>query len=115
MYRLAACLLIVGMTDAAEWPIEIDVKFSVDSRRAWVALRVGPTWAELPVAQARHIGEMLVGAATEAETQGFLLEWFTRKFGALDQQQATALAMQFRQFLMEQRDKAQDGPGPPSR
>lgn len=52
---------------------------------------------------AHEIGAKLMGSAVEAEIQGFLFDWITRHISPLDVNQASALAMQFREYLRNAR------------
>jgi hypothetical protein len=57
----------------------------------------------LPVRDAHEIGAKLTGSAIEVEIQGFLIDWITRHISPLDLNQASALAMQFREYLRNAR------------
>jgi hypothetical protein len=77
------------------------------ARRAQVRVRVGEGEALMRPGEARNFGQQLIGAATEAEIQGFLRDWFAKHVGPLDVRQGTALAMQFRQYVAGLRKRGQ--------
>jgi len=83
----------------ARIPFNIDVSIDVEAKAPMVILTLGGTKFELPVRDAHEIGANLMGSAIEAEIQGFLLDWITRHVTPLDVSQASALAMQFREYL----------------
>jgi hypothetical protein len=93
-----------GLMDAmATEGIRIEIGVNVETRRPSVVIFIGRMRGELTVAQARKFGQQLISAATEAEMQGFLLDWMTEHFGQFNVQQASTLAVQFKQYLAEQR------------
>ena len=83
--------------------ISIGVNLDFAACRANVKMGGGKCQALLSPDEARKFGEQLVGAAHEAEVQGFLLEWFAKQVGSLDAAQGTAIAMQFRQYVAKHR------------
>jgi hypothetical protein len=85
--------------------LAIDVIMNTAARRAEVRVRVGEGEALMRPEEARNFGQQLIGAATEAEIQGFLLDWFTKHVGPLDVQQGTALAAQCRQYVASLRKR----------
>ena len=88
--------------------LSIDVVMNFDARRCSIRVRVGEVEAVMSPDSARTFGQQLIAAATEAEIQGFLIDWFTRHVGPLDVEQGTALAMQFRQYLAQQRGQGRE-------
>jgi hypothetical protein len=93
----------------------------VATRRPSVIFELGELTTAIPVERARWLGQQLIGIAMEAETQGFLLDWMTQHFGQFTTEQATTLAMQFRQYVAQQRGagrgqggpaRGEGGPGP---
>lgn len=81
----------------------IDVVMNFDARCCSILVRVGDGEVMMSPDGTRTFGQQLIGAATEAEIQRLLIDWFTRHVGPLDVEQGTALAMQFRQYLAAQR------------
>jgi hypothetical protein len=83
--------------------ISIGVNLDFVACRATIKMGVGKCQALLSPDEARKFGEQLIGAAHEAEVQGFLLDWFTKQVGPLDAARGTAIAMQFRQYVAKNR------------
>jgi hypothetical protein len=81
----------------------IGVNLDFAACRAVVRIGVGKCEALMSSDEARKFGEQLIGAAHEADIQGFLIDWFTKQVGPLDTAQGTAIAMQFRQYVAQQR------------
>jgi hypothetical protein len=88
------------------------ISMNVPARRPSVILEVAQLKTGMSVEQARRLGQQLIGIATEAEIQAFLLDWMTQHFGQLSVDQASALAVQFKQFMDQRRVPKPGGAGP---
>ena len=100
------------MPEPKQIPIKLSVQMNVPTRRPAVIFEFGQLTAPLSVETAHRLGQQLIDIAIEAEIRGFLLDWMTQHFGQFTVEQASALAMQFRQYLAQRRGAGRGPAGP---